>query len=196
MKVLGLTGSIGMGKTATANMFRDLGVPVHDADAAVHRLLGPGGAAVDAVLEVFPGVGGPDGGIDRQVLGKQVFGHGGSLAALESILHPRVHDAERAFMARCLRAGERLVVLDIPLLFETGGDARCDRTCVVTAPAFLQRQRVLARPGMTEDRLSQVLSRQMSDTEKRRRADFVVQSGLGKHHALQQVREIVKEMTA
>lgn len=194
MNVLGLTGSIGMGKTATANMFRRLGVPVHDADAAVHDLLGPGGAAVEAVAESFPGVEAAHGGIDRHALGKRVFGDEAALKALEAILHPLVRDAERDFKNRCRRAGRRLVVLDIPLLFETGADRRCDRTCVVTAPAFLQRQRVMRRPGMTETRFRQILGRQMSDAEKRRRADYLVQSGLGRHHALHQVREIVKEM--
>ncbi|MEQ8667269.1 MAG: dephospho-CoA kinase [Rhodospirillales bacterium] len=196
MNVLGLTGSIGMGKTVTANMFRYFRVPVHDADAVVHELLGPGSAAVEAVLNAFPGVAATSGGTDRRALGKRVFGDDDALRSLEAILHPLVQAAERAFKDRCRRMGYRLVVLDIPLLFETGGDTRCDRTCVVTAPAFLQRRRVMMRAGMTDDRFRQILSRQMPDEEKRRRADFIVQSGLGRHHALQQVREIVKEMTA
>lgn len=195
MNVLGLTGSIGMGKTTAADMFRWLGVPVHDADAAVHDLLGPGGEAVETVKEAFPGVEATGGGIDRAKLGKAVFGDDEALGRLEAILHPMVRIAERDFKNKQRRLKRRLVVLDIPLLFETGAEMRCDAVCVITAPAFLQRQRVLSRPGMTEARLAQVLARQLPDRDKVRRADFIIQSGLGRHHALQQAREIVKEMT-
>lgn len=192
MIVLGLTGSIGMGKSTAAAMFREEGVPVHDADATVHQLMGPKGSAVAEIESVFPGVAG-SAGVDRKALGARVFEDDGALRQLEAILHPLVRRAERAFRSRQRCLGKSLVVLDIPLLFETGGDARCDVVAVVTAPAFLQRRRVLSRPGMTETRFQQVLAKQMGDREKRERADYLIQSGIGRHHALQQVREIVKE---
>jgi len=190
MIILGLTGSIGMGKTTAAAMFRAEGVPVHDADAAVHRLIGPGGSAVAAVADAFPGVETQD-GIDRARLGKAVFGDDAALARLEAILHPMVRRSERAFLRRHSARRRRLVVLDIPLLFETGAERRCDRVAVVSAPAYVQAQRVLSRPGMTRDKFAAILARQVPDAEKRRLADFVIQSGLGRHHALQQVRRIV-----
>jgi len=194
MIVLGLTGSIGMGKSTTAGMFCDLGVPVHDADAAVHRLLAPGGDAVPAVADAFPDA--SDGrGIDRKALGRTVFDDARALDRLEAILHPLVRRSESAFLARQVRARRALAVLDIPLLYETGAEGRCDAVAVVTAPAFVQRRRVLARPGMTESRLRDVLARQVPDAEKRRLADFVIQTGLGRHHALQQVRSIVTLLT-
>ncbi len=191
MVVLGLTGSIGMGKSTTAGMFRYLGVPVHDADAAVHRLTGPGGAAVAAVAAEFPDAV-RDGAVDRRVLGARVFEDPAALDRLEAILHPLVRAEEKRFLDRHRRRRAPLVVLDVPLLFETGGEARCDAVVVVTAPAFLQRQRALRRPGMTEERLARVLARQMPDAEKRRRADFVVPTGLGRGFALRRVAEIVR----
>src|SRR5690606_25905637 len=141
-------GSIGMGKSTAAAMFRDMGVPVFDADAAVHVLLGRGGEAVAAVEEAFPGVV-RDGAVERGELGRRVFGDGEALRRLERIIHPRVYRAERRFIARAVRDRETMVVRDVPLLFETGGDRRCDVTVVVSAPAHVQAQRVLARPGMT-----------------------------------------------
>lgn len=190
MKVIGLTGSIGMGKSTAAAMFRRLGVPVHDSDAAVHRLLGRGGAAVRLVEEAFPGVA-RNGAVDRAELGRRVFGNPAALRRLEAILHPLVRKAAARFVARARAQRRDLVVLDVPLLFETQGDRRCDVTVVVSAPAFVQRARVLARPGMTEARLAQVLAQQMPDAEKRARADFVVETGLGKRYTLGRIKKIV-----
>ena len=188
--IIGLTGSIGMGKSTAAAMFRRLGIPVHDSDATVHALLGPGGRAVAAVKREFPGVV-KDGAVDRAALGKQVFGNQAALRRLEAILHPLVRAEAERFVARQRAAGRDLVVLDIPLLFETKGESRCDVIVVVSAPAHVQRARVLRRPGMTEERLRQVLAKQMPDREKRRRADFVVETGLGKRYTLRRISEIV-----
>lgn len=191
MKILGLTGSIGMGKSTAARMLRRLGVPVHDADCAVHVLMAKGGKAVAEVEAAFPGVV-KDGAIDRAELGKRVFGDAAALKRLEGILHPLVRQVERAFLKRFARS--KLVVLDIPLLFETGGETRCDKVAVVSAPAFLQEQRVLKRPGMTRERLQAILAKQMPDGEKRRRADFVVPTGLGMRPALRHLKAIVTLM--
>lgn len=195
MKVLGLTGSIGMGKSTAAAMLRRLGVPVHDADATVHALFAPGGKAVAAVDAAFPGVI-KDGAVDRTALGARVFGDGAALKRLEAIVHPLVRAAERDFLARHRRARTRLVVLDIPLLFETHGESRCDLVAVVSAPAFLQAARVLARPGMTRQRLDAVLAKQMPDGQKRRRADVVIPTGLGKGPALKRLKAVVAMMRA
>ncbi len=191
MVILGLTGSIGMGKTTAAKIFRRLGVPVHDADAAVHRLLGPGGDAVAQVEAAFPGVV-RQGAVDRQELGRRVFGDPAALARLEALLHPRVRRAALDFLKRHAQRRQKLVVLDIPLLFETGGDSLCDATVVVSAPRAVQESRVLSRPGMTRQRLRAILAQQMSDREKRRRADFVVRTGRGKHDTLRSVAAIVR----
>ncbi|RAU23707.1 dephospho-CoA kinase [Paramagnetospirillum kuznetsovii] len=193
MKILGLTGSIGMGKTTAAAMLRRLGLPVHDADATVHALFAPGGAAVAAVDAAFPGVV-KGGAVDRSALGAQVFGDDAALRRLEAIVHPLVRRAERDFLARQRRRHAPLVVLDIPLLFETGGQTRCHKVAVVSAPAFLQAQRVLARPGMTEARLKSILAKQMPDREKRKRADFVVQTGLGRAFAVRKLKTIIRNM--
>lgn len=190
MKILGLTGSIGMGKSTAAAMLRRLGVPVHDADATVHRLLARGGAAVAQIERAFPGVV-RDGAVDRQELGRRVFGQPAELRRLEAILHPLVRRAETAFLKRHRRTGTRLVVLDIPLLFETGGDRRCDAVAVVSCPAFLQAQRVLRRPGMNPGKLAAIRAQQMPDGEKRRRADFVLPSGAGKAPVLRGLKRIV-----
>ena len=190
MKILGLTGSIGMGKTTSARLLARLGVPVHNADATVHDLFAPGGAAVALVGAVFPGVV-EDGAVNRARLGSVVFGDAQALKRLEAIVHPLVRAAERDFLARCRRRQVPLVVLDIPLLFETHGEQRCDKVCVVTCPAFLQAARVLARPGMTRERLDAILAKQMPDAQKRKRADFVVPTGLGKGPALKQLRAII-----
>ncbi len=190
MFILGLTGSIGMGKTTAAAMFCDLGVPVHDSDAVVHDLLGPGGAAVDAVAAAFPGVKDGD-AIDRRVLGTQVFGDPAALARLEALIHPLVRRAERRFLARSARHRVPLVVLDIPLLFETGGHVRCDAVAVVSAPARMQRRRVLSRPGMTPEKFAHILEHQIDDYLKRRAADFVIETGLGRAFSLQRIRRIV-----
>lgn len=163
---------------------------VHDADATVHRLMGRGGRAVAAIEAAFPGVT-RDGAVDRAELGRRVFGDGAALRRLEAILHPMVRAAERRFLEAQARRGARIVCLDVPLLFETGGQRRCDYVIVVTAPAALQAQRVLRRPGMTPERLRQVLAKQMPDAEKRRRADFVVPTGLGYRESLRRLAGIV-----
>ena len=187
MITVGLTGSIGMGKSTAAAMLRRLGAPMFDADAEVHRLLGPGGGAVGAVEAAFPGVRNAAGAIDRGRLGEQVFGRPGALRRLEAILHPIVRAAEIGFIARARAQGLRLVVLDIPLLFETGADVMCDAIVVVSAPLWLQRQRVLRRPGMSPARLAGILAAQMPDREKRRLADFVVETGLGRGPTLRRL---------
>ena len=190
MKILCLTGSVGMGKTTAARMLRGLGIPVHDADGEVHRLLGRGGAAVRAVDAAFPGVKSGK-AIDRAALGKIVFADKAALKRLEGILHPLVRQAERRFLAEARRQQQRLVVLDIPLLFETKGKRRCDGVIVVSAPRSIQRARVLARPGMTKERMAAIEARQMPDREKRRRADIVIETGLGKRHSLAALRRAI-----
>lgn len=191
MLVLGLTGSIAMGKSTTAAMFRDAGVPVHDADAAVHALYG--GPAVEPVEAAFPGVA-VDGRIDRERLAARVVGDPEALARLEAIVHPLVRDAERAFLVRAAAAGARCAVLDVPLLLETGGEERVDAVVVVTAPAEVQRARALARPGMTEARLSAILARQMPDAQKRRRAHFLVDTSRGLDEARAAVTAILRSL--
>jgi len=197
MIVLGLTGSIGMGKSTAAAMLRRLGVPVHDADAAVHRLLEPGGAAVAPVTAAFPGSATEDPAtgkrrIDRVALGRLVFADPAALRRLEAILHPLVRADERRFRRRMAARHRPLVVLDIPLLFESGGDRRCDVTLVVTAPPRIQRARVMARPRMTEERFAAIVAKQMPDAAKRRRADFVVPTGLGRNATLRRLAAIVR----
>jgi len=191
MVVVGLTGSIAMGKSTTAGMFRAFGWPVFDADLAVHDLMAPRGEAVAAVLDAFPTVGTVAAGIDRAALGAAVFGDPAALKRLERILHPRVRRAEERFVAHARRRGERAALLDIPLLFEGGGFQRCDLTVVASASAHLQAVRALARPGMTRAKLDAILAKQMADREKRRRADFVVRTGLGLAVALGDVRRVV-----
>jgi dephospho-CoA kinase len=190
--VLGLTGSIGMGKSTAAAMLRRLGVPLFDADLAVHRLLAPSGAAVSAVSAAFPGVETETGGIDRVLLGQQVFTNSEALRRLEEILHPMVAAEEKRFLARSRARRVRLVVLDIPLLFETGAERRCDYVLVVSAPALVQRQRVMRRPGMTEIRLNAILRKQMPDHRKRQRADFVVTTGASRGLTLRRLKAIVR----
>lgn len=189
--VLGLTGSIGMGKSATAAMFRRIGVPVHDADASVHALYR--GRAAPLIEAAFPGtvVGGI---VDRTALGHLVLGSPERLAVLVGLVHPLVRAEEDRFLARATAARAPLAVLDIPLLFETGGEARCDAVLVVTAPGPIQRARVLARPGMTDEKFEAVLSKQMPDAEKRRRAHFVVDTGRGFAAAQAQVCDTVRAL--
>ena len=191
MVIIGLTGSIGMGKSTAAAMFRRLGVPVQDADATVHQLLGPGGAAVPYIAALYPDVV-KDGAVDRGALGARVFGDPVALKQLEGILHPLVARARDHFLKTHARRGDPVVVLDVPLLFETGGDRNCDLTVVVSAPAFIQAQRVMARPGMTAGKLRDILARQMPDLEKRQRADLVVETGLGRRHSLQGLARLVR----
>ncbi len=181
-----------MGKSTAAAMLRCLGVPLFDADLAVHRVLAPSGAAVPAVSAAFPGVETEVGGIDRGLLGQRVFADPAALTRLEAILHPMVAAEERRFLARSRARRVPLVVLDIPLLFETGAERRCDYVLVVSAPTLVQRQRVMRRPGMTEIRLNSILRKQMPDHRKRRRADFVVPTGVGRNLTLRRLQAIVK----
>ena len=190
MILIGLTGSIGMGKSTTAAMFREAGVPVYDADAAVHDLYDTGGAAVGPVGEAFPGAV-RDGKVDREALRQAVLGKPDELKRLNAIVHPLVGHDRVGFFAKAEADGADLVVLDIPLLFETGGHANVDAIVVASAPAHMQRERVLARPGMTPERLDAILAQQMADADKRARAHFVVDTSRGLAPARQQVAEII-----
>ena len=192
MWILGLTGSIGMGKSATAGLFRAMGVPVHDADASVHALYR--GRAVAPVEVAFPGVT-RDGAIDRAALGARVLADPEAMKRLEAIVHPLVRAEEEAFLAKARSAGARLVVLDIPLLFETGGCGRVDAVAVVSASKAVQRARVLARPGMTDEKFETIVAKQMPDAEKRRRAHFVIDTGRGFPAAAHQVAGIVRALS-
>jgi dephospho-CoA kinase len=188
MFILGLTGSLGMGKSTTARFFAEEGVPVHDADAVVHRLYE--GEAAAAIEAAFPGTT-AGGKVDRTRLAARVLGDGAALARLEAIVHPLVQDAERRLIAEARTRGEKVAVLDIPLLFESGADRRVDAVVVVSAPPEVQRARVLERPGMTVEKLEAILARQMPDAEKRARADFVVDTSQGFDAARAQVRAIL-----
>lgn len=191
MFVLGLTGSIGMGKSTTSAFFREAGIPVHDADASVHRLYA--GAAVAPIEAAFPGVT-VDGRVDRTRLGAVVLKDAAALKRLEAIIHPLVGAAETAFRDTARTRGHTLVVLDIPLLLETGGERRVDAVAVVSAPAAVQRDRVMARPGMTAEKLEAILARQMPDEDKRRRAHFVIESALGIDSARRQVGDVIRAL--
>jgi dephospho-CoA kinase len=188
MFILGLTGSLGMGKSTTARFFAEEGVPVHDADAVVHRLYE--GEAAAAIEAAFPGTT-AGGKVDRTRLAARVLGDAPALARLEEIVHPLVQDAERRLIAEARARGEKVAVLDIPLLFESGADRRVDAVVVVSAPPEVQRARVLERPGMTVEKLEAILARQMPDAEKRARADFVVDTSQGFDAARAQVRAIL-----
>ena len=190
--VLGLTGSIGMGKSATAAIFRRLGAPVHDADACVHALY-DGGDAVPPIAAAFPGTV-TDGVVDRAALGRIVLDDPARMAELEAIVHPLVRAAEARFLKEAASARAPVAVLDIPLLFETGGERRCDAVLVVTATAAVQRARVLARPAMTEDKFDTILAKQMPDAEKRGQAHFLVDTGRGFNAAETQVRGILRAL--
>jgi dephospho-CoA kinase len=189
MIILGLTGSIGMGKSTVADFFADEGVPVHDADAAVHRLYE--GAAVLAIEAAFPGTT-VDGKVDRGRLAARVLDDSAALKRLEAIVHPLVRREEERFLAEAAAAGAKIVVLNIPLLFETGGDKRCDAVVVVSAPAATQRERVIGRPGMTEAKLASLIAKQLPDAEKRRRADFIVDTSTDFDSTRAQVRAILQ----
>ncbi|MEE4013200.1 dephospho-CoA kinase [Roseibium sp. FZY0029] len=190
---IGLTGSIGMGKSTTAKMFAAEGVLVHDADATVHALYS--GRAAPLIEAAFPGTV-TDGKVDRTLLSPHVLGKPDAMKKLEAIVHPLVREEEQLFLQRARADHRRIVMLDIPLLFETGGEARVDAVVVVTADADIQRDRVLARPGMTEDRFEAILAKQMPDAEKRRRAHFLVDTGKGLGPAKRQVRAILKALAA
>lgn len=192
MIVLGLTGSIGMGKSNAATRLRQMGVLLFDADETVHRLLAGGGAAVAAVATAFPGVRNEAGEIDRQRLAARVFGNPAALRRLERIIHPMVGRAANRFLGRARARRAKIVGLDIPLLLEGGRRWRCDYVLVVSAPRWVQRQRVMRRPGMTADRFAAILRQQMPDREKRRRADFIVQTGLSRAATLRRLRGIVR----
>lgn len=195
MIVVGLTGSIGMGKSVATSMFRGMGIPVHCSDEAVHALLGPHGGAVDAVADAFPGVrNARDNSIDRQALGALIFGDDDNRKKLETIIHPLVVASQQRFIAEQSKRRQPLVVLDIPLLYETGADARVDKVIVVSAPPFIQRQRVLARPGMSKEKFEAIRARQMPDAEKRRRADYVVQTGIGRAYTKNALTRIIKQL--
>lgn len=190
--VLGLTGSIGMGKSTVAAMFERLGVPVFDADAIVRCLQGRGGALVESIEAAFPGTTGV-GGVDRAALGARVFGDAAALARLEAIVHPAVRQARQAFLSA--HADTPLVVFDIPLLFEKGGIDEVDRVVVVSAPADVQRARVLAREGMTAERFAEILALQLSDAEKRARADYVIDTGRPQAETEGEVRLLVEKLS-
>ncbi|MEZ2331512.1 dephospho-CoA kinase [Mesorhizobium sp. RCC_202] len=191
MIVLGLTGSIGMGKSATAEMFADAGVPVHDSDETVHRLYS--GKAVPLVEAAFPGTT-QAGVVDRVKLAAKVLADPAALKKLEAIVHPLVRADADAFLARHREAGAPLAVLDIPLLFETGGRNRVDKVVVVTAAPDIQRARVLARPGMSEEKFASILAKQVPDAEKRRQADFVIDTGHGFEAARMAVAAMIAEL--
>jgi dephospho-CoA kinase len=193
MIVLGLTGSIGMGKSTAAGFFADAGVPIYDADAAVHRLYE--GAAVPAIEAAFPGTT-ADGKVDRTRLAAQVLGDPAALKRLEAIVHPLVRRDEEAFLAKAVADDAKVVVLNIPLLFETGGDARCDAVVVVSAPPEIRRARIMSRPGMTDEKLASIVAKQMPDDEKRRRADFVVDTSKDLDSTRTQIHEILQRVAA
>jgi dephospho-CoA kinase len=180
MKILGLTGGIGMGKSTAARMFRARHMPVFDADAAVHELQAKGGHAVAPIEAAFPGTT-RHGAVDREALRRAVLGNAAALKRLERIVHPLVRAGERRFLATARRQRRPLAILDIPLLFETGGERRCDLVLVVSAPAATQRARVLARPGMTAERLKAILARQVPDALRRAKADHIIRTGLSRH---------------
>ena len=197
MRVIGLTGGIGMGKSTAAAAFRRARLPVFDADAAVHRLQAPGGAALAAIAAAFPGTVALHNGqrvLDRAALRGAVIGHEAAMRRLEAILHPLVRRQERAFLVHARRAGARAAVLDIPLLLETGGNRRVDLVVVVSAPRSVQERRVAARRRMTREQIAAVIARQMPDREKRRHADIVVQTGLSRHHALRRLRRLILDL--
>ena len=193
MRVIGLTGGIGMGKSTAAAAFRRARIPVFDADAAVHRLQAPGGAALPAIAAAFPGTVAA-GVLDRVRLRAAVLGHEPAMRRLEAILHPRVRAMERAFLARARRSGARAAVLDVPLLLETGGAARVDTVVVVSAPRAVQLARVRRRRGMTDAQAAGIIARQMPDSQKRRHAHLVVRTGLSRHAALRRLRRFITSL--
>lgn len=193
MIILGLTGSIGMGKSATAALFLDAGIPLYDADAAVHQLYEKGGAAVAPLEAAFPGIV-EDGAINRSTLRERVLNDADAMKQLEGIVHPLVGQRQMNFRQSAIDSGASLAVLDIPLLFETGGNTRCDYVLVVTAPADIQRSRVLSREGVTEEVFESILARQMPDVEKRAKADFVISTAHGFSFARDSVHALIALM--
>jgi dephospho-CoA kinase len=195
MIVIGLTGSVAMGKTAAANMLRDMGLPLHCADDEVHNLLGKDGAAVGVVAHKFPeSYDKKNRSIDRKKLGKIIFTNDTKKKELEEMLHPMVRAGQQKFIKNCSKSGNKIAVLDIPLLFETGADKRVDYVICVSAPDFIQKQRAMARSGMTEDKFQKILSAQIPDVEKCARADFVVQTGSGFAYTRQELSKIIRKI--
>ena len=195
MIVLGLTGSIGMGKSTTAKMFAELGVPVWDADAAVHMLYAGDGAGTATIATLAPGAVGPD-GVDRAKLRSAILDDPGLLKKIEGAIHPLVTADRASFLTRSEAEGAKIVLCDIPLLFETGADATVDKIVVVSAPPEVQRERVLERPGMTEEAFAAILAKQVPDPEKRARADFVIDTSQGLRAAREQVQDILESLNA
>lgn len=193
MIILGLTGSIGMGKSTTATMFRALDVPVFDADAEVHKLQGLNGAAVEVIKDIFPKTV-VDGQVDRNLLAVEVLGNSEALLQLENIIHPLVHQARNEFILSAEQKGEDLIVLDIPLLFEKGNEKLCDYVVVASAPSDVQKTRVLERPNMTLEKFNAILSKQVPDNEKRTKADFIVETDNGIEQAKAQVKMIINKL--
>lgn len=195
MFILGLTGSIGMGKSTVAEMFAFYNAGVCNADELVHQLLGRDGVVKSVISTQFPASIDEDGTISRKKLGALVFGNDIAMKRLENIIHPKVQQMENEFITLSDRKGKKLVVLDIPLLYETGAEKRCDKVAVVSAPYEVQKVRVMKREGMTEEKFQYILSRQMADEEKRQRADFVINTGITMDETLRQVREIIEKVT-
>lgn len=193
MLLLGLTGSIGMGKSTVGEMFRKLGIPVYDADAEIHKLYARGGAGVEPIREAFPDAV-VDDQVDRQRLSRLVVGNEAEIQRLEQVIHPLLAEGRAAFFEKAQKEGHNIVVLDIPLIFETGGEDRVHKIAVVSAPADVQRARVLARPQMTEEKFEAILSRQVDDVEKRKRADFVIDTHCTPEETFAQVKKLVEQL--
>lgn len=193
MKIIGLTGSIGMGKSTTAAMFREAGIPVYDADAAVHAAYAVGGVAVGPVGDAFPGTV-SEGRVDRESLRQQVLGNPDAMAKLNSIVHPLIGKSRADAFEAAIASGADMIVLDVPLIYETGGDKNMDAVIVVSAPPEMQRERVLAREGMSPERLDAILAQQVPDAEKRKRADYVIDTGRGLEAARAQVTEVISAL--
>ena len=195
MKIIGLTGSIGMGKSTTAAMFREAGIPVYDADAAVHAAYDVGGVAVGPVGEAFPGTV-QDGRVDRETLRQHVLGKPDAMAKLNSIVHPLIRASRAEAFKAATASGADMIILDVPLIYETGGEKTMDAVIVVSAPAEMQRERVLAREGMNPERLDAILAQQLPDAEKRKRADYVIDTGQGLETARGQVQAVIAQLRA
>lgn len=193
MLLLGLTGSIGMGKSTVAGMFRKLGIPVYDADAEIHKLYAKGGAGVEPIRRAFPDAV-VDDHVDRQRLSKLVVGKEAEIQRLEKVIHPLLTEGRAAFFENAQKEGHTIVVLDIPLIFETGGEDKVHKIAVVSAPAEVQRARVLARPQMTEEKFDAIRARQVEDAEKRRRADFVIDTDCTEEETFEQVKALVESL--
>jgi len=191
--IIGLTGSIGMGKSTAARQFKYLGVDVYEADKVVHDIIKNNKDVIRRIKIIFPDVM-KNGAVDRQRLGKQVFASPNALKKLENIIHPVVRHVQKKFIMNCARRRRKIIVLDVPLLFETGQNENCDVVCVVTCPAFLQKIRVMSRPGMTEKKFQNILNQQMPDIEKRRHADMIINTGLGHGNGYRQVKSILNKI--